>query len=390
MIKKRIAPYTLLGMFVLSAALTGCKSDSSSSAIDDTTKAESASTYANTIAADTETVFVQQMGELWTLKVKDITVSQSEYYLYLIQHIYNHGYKLENITDAVVSSAVDSTIYQIRLDMLEYLAAKEDKEINISEENLNNSKENAKKFISYFGMDLLNEYYITEEMVYNLFEKQAYISAYNEKIITDISKELYDGFDEKYKDYTFHNMYYALFPTYETDEKGNPKKDKDDKIIMLSESEKEEAKKKAEDFHKRAIAGEKMEDLVAEYGIGAYSDKQINYNGAYNEEMNALVDGLSEGDISDVYEANTGYMIVRMDKKVDDDYRAYWLQYMSFQEAQKSINSRQQKLVKEADLSENDINNNVIMLTDLYTICKRMVAHGLIDEKTGAETTVSK
>ena len=359
---KRSAAIIMTGLVLL----TGCKSSSSDGG--ETSKPAD---------VKSETVFSEEMSKLNAIKVGDVTITQAEYYLYLMQFIYNQGLKASDITDKVTENAIDSTIYQIRLDQVLAQMAKKEEAVNVTDEDLSTMRSSADSFYNYFGKALLDEYFITKDMIYSLFETQAYVSAMNDKIITDLSKSLFDSLDEQYKDYTFHNMYYCLFPSYETDESGNPKTSSDGKTVSISEEQKNENKKKAQELREKAVSGEKMEDLAKEYGIEAFSGNQINYNGAYSDELNELVASLKDGDISEVFDTESGYMVVRMDKAIDNDYRNYWLQYTAYQKAQENISTMQQKMVESAGLKETDINDYVMTMTDLKTLCERMNAHGV-------------
>jgi hypothetical protein len=175
-------------------------------------------------------------------------------------------------------------------------------------------------------------------------------------------------FEEQYKDMNCHTVYYALFPSvqYEnnavkTDENGAP--------VVLSEEEIAANKENAEELASRAQKGEAMEDLVVEYEIVNYSGLEHNFDGMYTPELNELIAGLEDGDISDVVETDAGFMVVRMDKKVDDEYKSFLIEYIASKNAEDMIPKLQENWVNQSGVAQMDINMDTLDKINIADMC---------------------
>ncbi|MBP3468367.1 MAG: peptidylprolyl isomerase, partial [Lachnospiraceae bacterium] len=279
----------------------------------------------------------QEIASTQLMTIEDYTIYMPDLYLYLIQYIYNNGVKADQLDDMTKASIINSAINQMKLETVEYLLALQS-DITLTEEQEQMITDTSSRFYNTFGAEFLAAYGIDEECVYRLFERQLYISGITNKAMQDMTADYLEQYQEEYADLQFHSVYYALFPSIQYDEEGNIVKDDDGNAIPLTEEEMEAQLALAEEFHQRAVEGQAsgdaaatMEMLVAEYGIGYCSGIERNYTGAYVQELNDVISGLKEGDISDVVKTDAGYMIVRMDNTNDEDYKEYMISFLAQQ-----------------------------------------------------------
>ena len=120
-------------------------------------------------------------------------------------------------------------------------------------------------------------------------------------------------------------------------------------------------------------------DLIKEYDIEASSGEERNYDGAYSDELNKVLEDMKEGDISDVVETDAGYMVVRMDNPDDTDYKEYALHYAAMQSVQTQIGTLQQSWIKEAGCESLEPDADAIAKIDIKELCKQMKENGIYE-----------
>lgn len=307
----------------------------------------------------------------------DYDVSMSEFYLYLIQYLSMQQMDPESMSDADCSSVIDTVLQQMRLELVEYLLAQNTEGVEAKQEDLDSIETDTANYMERFGKEFLAEYGIDEECVKQLFTEQVYILALTDKAVEDMKKDYYEQYLQEYSEKTFHSISYALFPSIRYDEEGKPQTDDEGEYISLSEDEMKEQHAKAEEFHKRALDGESLEDLIEEYGISASSGKEHNYKGAYSEEMNQAIDNLKTGDISDVVETEAGYMIARMDNPNDTDYRDYVAQYAASDTANNMLPQMQQNWLIASGYDKAEADMEQLAKIDIKELCRRMKEQGV-------------
>lgn len=312
---------------------------------------------------------------LMTLGEYDVTLG--EFYLYLIQYLQMQQIDPDSLSDSDCSSVIETVLSQMRLELVEYLVALSTEDLEVAKEDQEKIETNASNYMELFGEDFLAKYGIDRESVKQLFTEQAYIKALTDKALEDMKKDYYEQYAKEYKDKTFHSVYYALFPSIEYDEEGKAKTDKDGEYISLSKEEMKQQRAKAEELQKKAKAGEKLEDLIEEYGITASSGEEHNYSGAYSEELNKVIKDMKTGDISDVVETEAGYMVVRMDNPDDADYKEYIIQYAASDTANNMLPQLQQNWLKASGYSEVEADKEIISKIDIQKLCQQMKDNGI-------------
>lgn len=310
------------------------------------------------------------------MTIGEYVVHMDDVYMYVIQYLYNNSIKADQLTSENANAIVNGAIEQMKLELVEYQLALQS-DITLTEEQKVQIQNGADMMYNYFGAEFLAKYGITEEYVYNLFERQMYISCITNKAVQDLGNDYIAQLEEDYKDMVFHTVYYALFPSVKYDSEGNVMTDDDGNPILLSEEEMAEQMELAEAFRAEAVAGEKtMEELVEEYGISDFSGIERNYQGVYTEELNRLIESLSVGDISEVVATDSGYMIVRMDNDNDTDYKEYLISYVARQNADRLFPTLQENWVIQSGTANLTGDSTLLSTIDVISLCREMNEKG--------------
>lgn len=324
-----------------------------------------------------KTVSVEDGKKTVVMKLNDYEVTLSEYNLFAIQYMMMQGMNPDDITSDKIDSMKTEIASEIKLEIVEYLLAQQTDGVEVSDDAKAEITTNTDNYIDKLGEDFLSQYGIDKDAVTQLFTEQAYIQALTDKAKQDLADDAYKDNAEKFKDTDFHTVYYALFPSIQYDKDGNAVTDDNGESVSLSEDELKKQKQKAEELQKRAAKGEKLEDLIEEYGISAYSGEERNYQGAYEDKLNQVVDNMEKGDISDVVETDAGYMVVRMDNPKDDDYKEYALHYAAMQTANSMITTLQQNWVAASGCKDVEPDEDAIKSVDFKGMCQKMKDNGV-------------
>lgn len=322
MIGKRILGIVLATQLIALTALTGCGNAQDN----------------NTSEAPKAT---EEAKSSVVMTVNDFEVTQQIFNLYVMQYLYVTKTNTSNLSLDGIKAIQSAAIEQIKLEVVEYLLAKITDGIEVKDEDLEEAKSKADSLYEFYGEEFLSQYGIDYDCVKDLYERQVYISALKDKALADMTQTYTETYTEKYKDMKYHSVYFAFFPTIQYDEDGKAVEDEEGNTVAVTDDEKEEQLTKANELCDRAKAGETLEDLVKEYKIEDYSGIERDYEGAYSEELNAVLSKLAEGDISDVVTTDAGYMVVRMDNTDDKEYKEYMIDSIAGQLAEDSYTSMQ-------------------------------------------------
>lgn len=325
-----------------------------------------------------EVVSVEEAKETVVFTIEDEEVTLDEMYLYYIQYLFNNKVTPEQMNEAKKAELDSKVVSQMMVDTVEYLLALQMDELEVPDEELEQSKVSAQNFYNFFGEEELKNYGVDKETVEELFRKQVYVTAVTNKAISDLAESNLEQYKEEYKDMNFHSITYALFPSIKYDGEGKAVTGEDGKNVALSEAEMKDQLAKAKELQKKAASGEKtMEELIEEYGISHCSGIERNYEGAYVEELNEVVKSLKEGEVSAVIQTDAGYMIARMDKKNDQEYKDYMISYAAQQMAQSLLPKMQEKWSQQAGLDNVKVDEKTVSEIDAKGLCGMMKMKGL-------------
>lgn len=324
------------------------------------------------------TISVEDAKKTVVMTMDDYDVTLSEYNIFLIQYLSMNVIDPDDLTDEKIQSISSLVASEMKLELVEYLLSQKMDDVKLSDDDKKEIDTNVENYMNQYGKEFLESIGIDEAAVKQLFTEQAYIKALTDKAKQDLAEDYYKENAEKLKDKKFHAVYYALFPSVEYKD-GEAVTDDDGNNVDLSAEEMKEQKKKAEELQKRAANGEKLEDLIKEYDIEASSGIERNYEGAYTDELNKVLEGMKEGDISDVIETEAGYMVVRMDNLDDAEYKEYALQYAGLEYANSKITAVQQNWVSSSGYANLEPDADAIAKIDIKELCKQMKENGIYE-----------
>lgn len=314
------------------------------------------------------------------IKIGDEVIKLDYVYLYAIQFLYT--FKMTDGTSVQdnMSTYKDQIISQLRTDEIQYQYAKKNG-IELTDKEKEEMDTVVDKYYKTFPKEFLEGYGISRDTVTDLFYKQRYLTMLNDKTTKELQEKLTKEAEEELKDKEFFELYYLLFPTVEYGEDGKTVVDSNGNNVKLSKEKLEAQKALAEDARKRLIDGEDAEKLAEEYEIKDYSDTLRAYKGAYSEELNNLIKDMEEGDISEVYEDDLGYMVVKMIKTNDEEYKQYYIEASVSQKVQQQVAEEKNKWLQTVEIDmENDMIGVVWKNLDISKIAKKMEKENLIDD----------
>ena len=311
--------------------------------------------------------------------LEDIDITLEETYIYLIQYLFNNSVKAEDITDEQFAQIVSATVEEMKVENVEYKLAKVTEGVDVSENDLTSAGNTGNYFYEYFGKAFFDKYGIDKNKVDEMFEKQVYIEKLKTKALSDATEDYTNDYNKQYAELPFFSVYYVLFPSVKYDEEGNPIQKADGSAETYTDEEMQEQLSKANELREKAIqnvnegiAGGKLEELAKEYGVDSASGIEHNFKGAYNDELNSVIEGLKDGDISEVIKTEAGYMIVRMDNADDKEFKEYSIKYMAQQSAETFYPKLQESWLSASGAQNIQVDTSKISKDLLIEICQEM------------------
>ncbi len=328
-------------------------------------------------AGTSESYSVEEASGTEVMTVGEETVTLDEVYLYVIQCVYT--YSLDQETAEESESTYKSTILEQIQDAKAKYQVALTADIEITEETEEQINTTVDNYYAMFGEELFENYGISRDAIYQLFLEQRYITKLQDKSTTELYEDYLAEAQENYGDSTFIEAYYVFFPKTTTDDDGN--------TVDLSAAEIAEAKQNAETTRNRALAGESLEDIGAEFDedSGVIADTQRTMIGLYEEALNELLSTMENGEIAEVYEDDAGYMVLQMINNNDTDYREYFLESYAQEQAEQAYSSMEDVWVSAMDISDDDIIGDTWENLSIVGIAKYMDEHNLTLETMGSD-----
>ena len=182
---------------------------------------------------------------------------------------------------------------------------KDDYKVSLSDDDTKNIEDAAKKFADSNDSDTKEAVSGDEETVKKVLElltiQNKMETAMTAEVDTNVSDE--EAAQKK--------MQYVLFSTKTTDSDGNS--------TDMSDDEKAEVKKKAEDFQKDAASAEDFSVFATAAGVSATDLTFDSDTTSPNEDLIKAADKLKEGEVTDVIEADNGYYVAKLVSLLDRD-----------------------------------------------------------------------
>ncbi|MBE5933580.1 MAG: hypothetical protein E7263_09195 [Lachnospiraceae bacterium] len=256
------------------------------------------------------------------VKIGEYTIYLDEMIVYAIQDFYLQGGDSETfdeVTDAYRKLTILSTLRENKI--IYDVSQKND--LVLTDADMEFVNQSIANFKAKIGQEFLDKYGISDELLERLFYEQACVTKFENDMKNDLGRTIQDDLTKQYEDTKFITFYYMTFPTVQVAD-GQPVTGEDGKYVYISDAEKEKVKGDAEEAVKRIAAGEDYKAIAQEYGIADYCQETNGYTGAYSDEMNAVVEGLKDGDVSEPIDSDLGYNVIVMinsdDKNLKESY----------------------------------------------------------------------
>ncbi|MBE5954550.1 MAG: hypothetical protein E7257_10445 [Lachnospiraceae bacterium] len=257
------------------------------------------------------------------VKIGEYTIYLDEMIVYAIQDFYLQGgdsATFDEVSDAYRKLTILSTLRENKI----IYDVSQNNGLELTEEDKEFVTQSIANFKTKIGQGLLNKYGISDELLERLFYEQACVTKFENDMKNDLGKTIQDDLTKEYADTKFMTFYYMTFPTVEVVD-GQPATDANGNYISISEADKAKVKADAEEAVQRISNGEDYITVAQEYGIASYCQETNGYSGAYSEEMNAVIEGLKDGDVSKPLESTLGYNVVVMINSDDENLKESYI-----------------------------------------------------------------
>lgn len=174
-------------------------------------------------------------------------------------------------------------------------------------------------FTTYVPKAVREKYGISDDLIDSVFQDTSVMNKIETNTRNEIGKKLTADNEEKYKDYNFQKIYYLTFPKVKADDDGNPVTDDDGNYVKLDDKELADMKAQAETAVKEINGGADAKETAKKYGVDSYSEEKQSYVGGYSDDMNSVMEGLTAGQCTDVYETETSYYAIAVISDHDSD-----------------------------------------------------------------------
>lgn len=232
---------------------------------------------------------------------------------------------------ATVKSHKDMVLSMLRTNKILYDVAVNNN-VTLNEKDMEYVNQTIGDFKNVFSAEYLSRFGITDEIVDNVFKEQAIISKFQNDTKYEIKQNKIAELEKEFGDKNFHTLYYMMFPTVKVDDEGNPVKDDSDNYVYLSDKEKKDMLKKAEEAKKEIEGGKSYIEVAEKYGITPYCSESTGYDGAYDDkEKNDKICALKTGQCLDPYEDKISYILVVMVNDNDTEKKQSYIEYTADQ-----------------------------------------------------------
>ena len=272
-----------------------------------------------------EKVYTQkEASSTKAMVVGEYDVYLDEMILYAMQVVYLQGYTTASWSETIESASRETVLSLIRENKILYdIAIKNNTTLNDSDKEY--VQTTIDKFKHAFGKDIFKQYGISDEVIDRVFEEQAVITKFENDMKNQLGQTIQADFDEVYKDYDFHSIYYMLFPTVVINEADEPTVDENGKYVYVSDAEKEDVLAKANEAIAKIKDGADCKEVAEEYGITNYSSERVGYVGAYADDLNKMLEGLETGECTEVFEDTLGYVVVVVTSAHDEELKSNYV-----------------------------------------------------------------
>ena len=251
------------------------------------------------------------------MTVGEYEISEDELMLYSILEILSGTVQYEDIQkdEEKYKQAVIDNIVETKMAG----DAAKDAGMEFTKEDENTRDSLISNFTTYVPKSVRKKYGISDDLIDSVFQDTSVMNKIETNTRNEIGKKLTADYEEQYKDYNFQKIYYLTFPKVKADDDGNPVTDDDGNYVKLDDKELADMKSKAEAAVKEINAGADVKETARKYGVDSYSEEKQSYVGGYSDDMNSVMEKLTAGQCTDVYEAETSYYAIAVLADHDSD-----------------------------------------------------------------------
>ena len=221
--------------------------------------------------------------------------------------------------------------------------AAKDAGMEFTEDDENTRDSLIKNFTTYVPKSVREKYGISDELIDSVFNDTSIMNKIETNTRNELGKKLTADLKEQYKDYNFQKIYYITFPKVKADDDGNPMTGDDGNYVKLDDKELADMKSKAETAVKEINSGADAKEVAKKYGVDSYSEEKQSYVGGYSDDMNDVMDKLTAGKCTEVYESQNAYYAIAVLTDHDSDI----LESFAYQTAESQVDTELEKTKQE-------------------------------------------
>lgn len=203
----------------------------------------------------------------------------------------------ESVKDNVMDTL--HNMYTLKAHMDEY-------DVEITDEEQAEIKKAAEDFIAANDKDTLKELGATQDIVEEVLTLYTIQSKMYEAIIADVDTEITDE-EANMRAYTMAKIQYDGYY------------DESYQFVSYTEEEAAEKKESAEAIVSAVEEGTDLETAATDNGCTTSTGTYDADDDVLDEEVKTALDGLSEGEVSELITTDSYYYIVRIDKETDEE-----------------------------------------------------------------------
>lgn len=221
--------------------------------------------------------------------------------------------------------------------------AAKDAGMEFTEDDENTRDRLISDFTSYVPKSVREKYGISDELIDSVFNDTSIMNKIETNTRNELGKKLTADIKKQYKDYNFQKIYYLTFPKVKLDDDGNPMTDDGGNYENLEDKELADMKSKAETAVKEINSGADAKEVAKKYGVDSYSEEKQSYVGGYSDDMNDVMDKLTAGKCTEVYESQNAYYAIAVLTDHDSDI----LESFAYQTAESQVDTELEKTKQE-------------------------------------------
>lgn len=275
----------------------------------------------------------------WVFRLDNQKISYSQVlsfgYIFAKEHNMKDKMLLEELTSDGTQTYEEYYKEEFRQELIDtmlFAAEAETKGVSLSEEDKKEIKKELKALQKKYGKEYLKNQKVEEADLTYILERRC------------LARHYRDSFKEDSKGETgeehYIKVYQTIFPTVELDEEGLMIPNQDGSLNRIDLPRRQELKEQAENYVLKIREGEDMARLRKELDDSVTDGELYLKYEDLDAQYKKVIDSLKVGEVSDCFELEYGYYVVKLlDKEVSD--------YKELLESQEQLSKQQEALLQE-------------------------------------------